>query len=207
MHFQDTDYHPVSATSVWSFLLAFISPLGFVSASWVIVAVASLILGVAGLRTVRRYELRGRNFAVIAMCLSVPTCLLAPCWHYSRYHSESLPGYTRLLLETKSPEKLDRFDGQPVCFKGYAIFTGRDLLQKSVVLSPNGDRRKIDTAITVEFDQGWNYQSGAIAASGTLKVNRDEKEPRKRYTLNAIKIVPVTNYYQLTYWSRVSEGC
>jgi hypothetical protein len=96
---------------------------------------------------------------------------------------------------------LDRYDQKKVCIKGYALyFDGQfdgNAIAAEFLLSPDGDRRNPDMAITINVADGWRYGSDAIAVSGILHVHPDADKPADRYTLSAAKIIRSKTHYDL----------
>ena len=200
-------YKPISRLAVGSLVTAFIGTMAFVFAPLVAAAAFAIPMGVLAFRAARKYELGGRNLALVATAIATLCVLLAPVWHRYLYASETLPGYARVPLDLEDTSTLDSLDGKRLCVKGYSFYFGGDPEVRSFLLSPDGNNCKKDAAITVLVPSSWHQEYDPIAVSGVLRVDTSVADPRKRYTLSAVKVSTATTSDKLSPRSTQGWGC
>ncbi len=124
-------YRALSKAAVMSLVLAFLSLLGLVFPTLLVLPIVGVILGFIALKNLRRYpnELTGRVPAVIGTfgCLVLLTGGAA--WHTHTYLTEVPDGYTRISYSqlqskgmypgTNTPILPEELDGKRVFIKGY----------------------------------------------------------------------------------------
>ncbi len=159
--------------------------------------ITALFTALTALQATRKYQLIGGKLAKLAAAVAVGSILTSPAWHFHLYRSETLAGHIRTKLVTSKTTNLDSYDGKSICLKGYSLYFGGDAKPDTFLLSPDGNFRKPETAITVEIPQSWQQQRDPIAVSGVLRVDRNATDPSRRYTLSAVKITNARNSHFL----------
>jgi hypothetical protein len=178
----DNDYSPLSRPAIASGILGGLAVLGLAAPVFVLFALAGIACGVPGLAAVRKYELRGRAWAVAGTSLSILFAVVTPAWHVTRYRMEAVTGHERVdfgsMLQAGA-NGLAPLSGRKVCLKGYALWSKDDQAEvKSFLLSPDGNRNRPESSVLVELPAGemWPWEYEALAVSGTLYPNPDANE-------------------------------
>ncbi|WP_417391306.1 DUF4190 domain-containing protein [Gimesia sp.] len=188
---EQINYTPISMCAVTSAGLGVLCILGFVFPWLALLAIPSIILGFVALKLIRRYEISGRKLARRGIQLSLVLGIIAPVWHLTWYeiyfHSEALAGYKRvnfgaIVNDRKNAEsRMESLLGQNICFKGYAIFSGKGFNKHRFDLYYNlpgggfGFQPSPNELVSVQLPQGktWEWTHKPIAVSGTLVRNPD----------------------------------
>ncbi len=189
-------YKPLSSLAVASFVAALFGGFSFWLAPLVIIAGLALIAALQAIQSIRRYELAGASLASIAITMSASCAVFAPTWHWYRFTSESLPGYTRVSFGAVPINGLDVHDGKPICLKGYSVSYGGESTGR-FLLSPDGDFEKPEATISIMYPSGWQRHRDAMAVSGVLHVDPAAEEQHERYTLSAVSIERASSSFQL----------
>jgi len=177
-------YSPISLLAVVSAGLGAFSILGMLFPWLALFTVPGIILDFVALKSIRRYELSGRNLAKVGICLSLIFGILAPVWYEIQFRSETLPGYQRinfaaLMQDSKhSRQKLTALVGEHVCLKGYAL-PRRELQLNEFQMgyerpgSSFGWEPDPEKTLMVQLPDGksWKWHYEPIAVSGTLVRN------------------------------------
>jgi RNase P/RNase MRP subunit p29 len=202
----DREYKPVSTLAVVAAVLAAAGAMAFVFVPFLAATGVSLLVAVAAWRGIARHELAGRSVLAVGIVAATLTITLAPAWHAYRHHlelveyrAEALPGHRRLdfsKLMHDEEHRLDRFDQERVCLKGYVLSaSSRQLVLAPSTSSGFGAYKDDGRAITVEIPDGraitldipdiseWVYHP--VAVSGRLVVDRDSDKSTARYRLVA----------------------
>lgn len=198
-------HKPICLIAVASIFAALLSTSAFVFAPLIVVAIFTIPMSLLAVRTIRKYELSGRNLSMVAMAVATLSAAGSPAWHGYLSVSETLPGYARVRFDPEDTGALDSLDGKKVCVKGYSLYFGGDPEVRSFLLSPDGNYRKETAAITVVLSGSWRHEYDPIAVSGILRVDPSSTVPRKRYTLSAVKVSTAKTSDKLA--ARSSEGC
>ncbi|KAA0135278.1 DUF4190 domain-containing protein [Gimesia chilikensis] len=205
----DLNYTPVAPQAVLSLMLGVFCTLGLFIPWLALLAIPGLVLGLRALKSIRRYELSGHQLARRGIQLSLLFGVLAPVWHLTwyeiRFHSEALPGYTRIDFaavtknRTHSEKMWESLLGQPICLKGFAEPRRGGLLQSFRMTSQrqpfsfgsqSDPREMIMVQLPEETRWEWCYEP--IAVSGTLVRNPDaEDDPdAPRFLLKQSTVLP-----------------
>jgi hypothetical protein len=202
----EPEYKSLSLLAVAAFIAAAIGSASFLHAPLIVVAAAALLVAMIALRTTRKYQMSGHRLALLATAIAVASIVLSPLWHDYLYRSETLLGHVRIELDTTlKANGLDRYNGKRVCLKGYSLYYGGDTETNMFPLSPDGNFRKPETAVTVVLPKSWKFQIDPIAVSGILRVDPAAPESVQRYTLEAVKISNAKTSYLLA--PRMPGGC
>jgi hypothetical protein len=204
----DIDFKPLSISSVVALVISLVAVVSFFTLPMLGCAIASMVIAVSSIRSIRRYHLSGAKLAVASICISGSTLILAPDWHAYLFNSESLPGYLRVnfaAAEIGQSTALDEYANKAICLKGYVRPSSR-VVMRTLHLSPNGDNTNPENGITVTLPFDWEFQRDPMAISGVLTVNPQAKDPTQRYVLSAKAIHRSSTSYGLVPRVR-GRGC
>lgn len=201
-------YRPLSVQSVVAFFTSVVSVAAFLFSPIIVFAIASIIIAVASIWSISRYDLSGIKIAVAGIYIAGSTLICAPAWHYYLFTSESLPDHIRVDFagaKIGQSTALDAYANKAICIKGYVLPPSRVASMRTIHLSPDGDMTKPDCTITVRLPSEWEYQYAPISVSGVLTVIQDAKDPVQRYVLVAKAIHHVNTSHGIV--RRVEHGC
>ncbi|MDF1744055.1 MAG: DUF4190 domain-containing protein [Gimesia sp.] len=183
----DFKYSPISLMAVASALLGMMSILGLIFPLVALFAVPGVLLGIAAILAIRRYELNGLRLAKAGLTLSLIFGIVSPVWAVTWFEicfrSEALPGYKRVNFREIMQDRkhsASRLVGQNVCFKGYELYSSREKrnsFRMSCQRPPSGFGGKADLEdiALVKLLEGkfWKWRNELIAVSGRLVRNPD----------------------------------
>jgi hypothetical protein len=184
----------MSSLAVVSAISGASASLGLLIPEIAAISLIGVAAGAAALRSIRKYELRGRRLALFGIVISVSFLSATPIWHAASFNSESSSGFTRLdfaSLTKDNQSGFRSFVGQTICLKGYAYPAVSAV--NVFVFTPDGATGLRDNMILIQLPAGETrrWQPEALAASGTLAVNPaaadDPLQPRYILTNSAIR--------------------
>ena len=213
--YDSTDYKSLTAESVGSFILGFLSALTFVSMLFIIFPLMGLFLGMSAIRKILRAakELEGLGIASAGVALSVSFAVAATAYHTYKAQYEVPAGYLRitfadLLADQRTgqfPEHIVRltphqdshgniFQGRPVFIEGYMFPTRQMTELKSFMLVPHIEQGQFGSltrnptqmvAVTLSGDRRISYRSATVKVGGILTINHDAEPGMPPYALLA----------------------
>lgn len=161
--------------------------------------------GWIGLRSIRRYELAGRRFAVGGIVCSFVIPLLAACWHVGWFWSEAPAGHARLdfaemmrSADSSDSPPLQRHVGRAVCLKGHIPVTEFMHRSERFAFSPDGDEHKPETCVIVEASAPViEWPAVPLAISGILEPTGATDAGTPRFRLTNVTIRQASTPFQL----------
>ena len=211
---ENTDYRSLTAESVGSLILGFLSVLTFVSMLFVIFPIMGIVLGVTAIRKILRatQELEGMGIASAGVALSAVLALAGTAYQIYVMQYEIPTGYvmidfSMLVADPKTgriPENISaltpHLDEQgneiytPVFIEGY-MFPTRQLTEiKNFMLVPSVEQNKFGPStrnptemvdVTLLGDLRVSYRSSSVKVGGMLYLNPDPKLGETPYLLKA----------------------
>ena len=211
---ENLDYRSLTAESVGSLILGFLSILTFVSMLFVVFPIMGIVLGLTAIRKILRatQELEGMGIATAGVGLSAILAVAGMTYQIYMLQYEIPVGYevidfTMLTADSKTgrvPEQILmlalHLDGQgneyytPVFVEGYMFPTRQITEIKSFMLVPSVEQNKFGPStrnptemIDVSFlgDLRVSYRSSPVKVGGMLIVNPNPKPGETPYSLKA----------------------
>ena len=210
----NTDYRSLTAESVGSLILGFLSILTFISMLFVIFPVMGIVLGVTAIRKILRatQELEGLAIASAGVGLSALLAIAGTTYQFYIAQYEVPAGYVEIDFSMladdpktgRIPEQIaaltPRMDEQgntsytPVFIEGYMFPTKQMTDIKSFMLVPSVEQNKFGSPtrnptemvdVSLLGDLRVSYRSTPVKVGGMLHINSDPKLGETPYLLNA----------------------
>jgi len=186
-------YRSLSKAAVLSLITAVLSLTAFIFPALLVASVLAVMLGFAGLASLRKYpkELTGRAAAVAGIVVGAITLVGGTAWHSYIYVTEVPEGYTRISFDDLQPRHDEsvpagvpalpmELDGKRVFVKGYIHPSVSDTGEiRKFILVPDmgtccfGGQPKLTNMIEVNVrgDHGLHYALRKRSLAGTLHVS------------------------------------
>ena len=211
---ENTDYRSLTAESVGSLILGFLSVLTFVSMLFVVFPIMGIVLGITAIRKILRatQELEGLGVASAGVGLSALLAIAGMVYQVYMTQYEVPFGYMEisfsdLLADSKTgriPENILRLSPyvdeqgnlheQRVFIEGYMYPTRQMTEIRSFMLVPSVEQGAFGPItrnstqmvdVTLSGDLRASYRSNPVKVGGTLTVNRDPAPGATPYSLKA----------------------
>lgn len=211
---ENTDYRSLTAESVGSLILGFLSLLTFVSMLFVIFPIMGIILGVTAIRKILRatQELGGMGIATSGVALSATLAVAGITYQMYKTQYEVPAGYMEinfamLTADPKTgriPEQImeltPRLDADgmeyytPVFIEGYMYPTRQMTEIRSFMLVPSVQQGQFGSVtrnptemvdISLQGDLRVSYRSTPVKIGGVLNVNPNPKPGETPYLIKA----------------------
>jgi len=212
---ENTDYKSLTAESVGSLILGFLSALTFVSMLFVVFPIMGIVLGITAIRKILRatQELEGLGVASAGVALSVFMALAGMAYQIYMTQYEVPAGYVEinfddLTADSKTgriPDSILRLAphrdqhgnehyGTPVFIEGYMFPTRKTTELRSFMLVPSieqgpfGPLTRNPTQmieVTLSGDLRVSYRSSPVKVGGILVVNLNPAPGATPYSLKA----------------------
>ena len=212
---ENTDYRSLTAESVGSLILGFLSLLTFVSMLFVIFPIMGIVLGVTAIRKILRatQELEGLGIASAGVAMSAFLMIASTMYQFYMTQYEIPAGYTQLdftdlvadhrtgripdhilRLTPHLDEQGNEYPGTPVFIEGYMFPTRQKtelrnfMLVPSIEQGPFGSLTRDPTQmidVTLFGDLRVSYRSTLVKVGGILTVNPDRASGETPYSLQA----------------------
>jgi len=212
---ENIDYRSLTAESVGSLILGFLSALTFVSMLFVIFPVMGIVLGVTAIRKILRatQELEGLGIASIGVGLSALLAIAGAAYQVYMTQYETPAGYevitfADLTADSKTgwiPERIFELtphrdtqgniqEGKPVFIEGYMYPTRQRTEIKSFMLVPSVEQGQFGSVtrdptqmvdVSLSGDLRASYRSSPVKVGGILIVNPDPDVGTTPYSLKA----------------------
>ena len=211
----NADYRSLTAESVGSLILGFLSALTFVSMLFMIFPIMGIVLGGTAIRKILRAtkELEGLGIASAGVALSALMAIAGATYqvymtqyeipggsmvlHFSDlvvdYRTGRIPDHI-LRLTPHLDEQGNEHPGTPVFIEGYMFPTRQMTELKNFMLVPTVERGPFGTVtpdpsqmidVTLIGDHRVSYRSTLVKVGGTLIVNPDRAAGETPYSLRA----------------------
>jgi len=212
---ENTDYKSLTAESVGSLILGFLSALTFVSILFVIFPIMGIVLGITAIRKILRAtrELEGLGVASVGVGLSVLLAIAGTTYQVYTAQYEVPAGYVEInfsdltansktghipdsilrLAPHRDPQGNEHY-GTPVFIEGYMFPTRKTTELRSFMLVPSigqgqfGSLTRDPTQmieITLSGDLRVSYRSSPVKVGGILVVNPNPAPGATPYSLKA----------------------
>jgi hypothetical protein len=212
---ENPDYRSLTAESVGSLVLGFLSILTFVSAIFVIFPIMGIVLGVIAIRKILRasQELGGLGISSAGVALSFVLAIAGVSYQlYADYYGTPL-GYTVitfadlatdpktgripdsvLVLTPHIDEQGNENFGQPIFIEGYMFPTRQMTEITSFMLVPSVEQNKFGAAtrnptemidVSLRGDLKVPYRTSPVRVGGTLIVNQNPAPGETPYRIEA----------------------
>ncbi|MDR0520403.1 MAG: DUF4190 domain-containing protein [Planctomycetaceae bacterium] len=212
---ENVDFRTLTAESVGSLVLGFLSLLTFISILFVVFPVMGIVLGITAIRKILRAEkeLAGMGVASAGVFLSVLFMIAGLCYLSYIWQYEIPPGYqyldfSMLVAESATgriPESVlnltphrdaqgNEIAGTPVFIEGYMFPTRQMTDIKRFMLVPSLAQNKFGAVtrnptemieVSLWGDAGVSYQTKPVKVGGILYVNPNPKAGDTPYRLEA----------------------
>ena len=212
---ENTDYRSLTAESVGSLILGFLSVLTFVSMLFVIFPIMGIVLGVTALRKILRAtkELEGLGIASAGVALSAVLAVAGTTYqvYMTQYevpggyrvldfsdlvvdHKTGRIPYDILRLSPHLDEDGNENSGTPVFIEGYMFPTRQTTELRSFMLVPSIGQGQFGALtrepsqmidVTLLGDRRVSYRSTPVMVGGILIVNPDRASGETPYSLRA----------------------
>ena len=211
---ENTDYRSLTAESVGSLILGFLSALTFVSTLFVIFPIMGIVLGITAIRKILRatQELEGLGIASVGVVLSALMAIAGMTYQVYMMQYEVPLGYVEitfsdLLADPKTgriPEQIlalaPHLDEQGnlletrVFIEGYMYHTRQMTDNRSFMLVPSVEQDAFGALtrnptqmleVTLSGDRRVSYRSSPVKVGGTLIVNPNHAAGATPYSLKA----------------------
>ena len=212
---ENTDYRSLTAESVGSLILGFLSALTFVSMLFVIFPILGIVLGVSAIRKILRatQELEGLGIASVGVGLSVILAIAGVTYHVYMTQYEVPAGYVVIAFSdlTADPktgrisEHILRLaphrdqqgniqEGTPVFIEGYMYPTRQRTEIKSFMFVPSVEQGQFGSVtrdptqmidVSLAGDLRVSYRSSPVKVGGILMVNPNPTLGTTPYSLKA----------------------
>jgi len=211
----NTDYKSLTAESVGSLILGFLSVLTFVSMLFVIFPIMGIVLGVTAIRKILRAtkEHEGLGIASAGVGLSAFMMIAGATYQFYMQRFEIPAGYVEIKFEHlvadhrtgRIPDDILRLaphrdehgnvhPGTPVFIRGYMFPTRQTTELRSFMLVPSIGQGQFGALtrdpsqminVTLLHDRRVSYRSTPVMVGGTLIVNPDRAVGETPYSLRA----------------------
>jgi len=212
---ENTDYKSLTAESVGSLILGFLSALTFVSMLFVVFPIMGIVLGIAAIRKILRatQELEGLEIASAGAALSATLAIAGTVYQMYMAQYEVPSGYvvinfSDLIADSKTgriPEQIlqlaphrdeqgNEHYGTPVFIEGY-IYPGNKFTEiRSFTLVPAIEQGQFGSLtrdptqmveVTLSGDLRASYRSSPVKVGGILMVNSNPAPGTTPYSLKA----------------------
>ena len=212
---ENTDYRSLTAESVGSLILGFLSVLTFFSMLFVIFPIMGIVLGVTAIRKILRAteELEGLGIASAGVGLCTLMAIAGVVYQMYLMQYEIPGGYvvidfTDLIADHRTgriPDDILRLTphrdeqgnehfGTPVFIEGYMYPTRQTTELKNFMLVPSVGQGQFGALtrdpsqmidVTLEGDRRVSYRSTTVKVGGILSVNLDRASGETPYSLRA----------------------
>jgi hypothetical protein len=212
---ETTDYRSLTAESVGSLILGFLSLLTFVSMLFIIFPIIGIVLGITAIRKILRAttELEGLGMASAGVALSALMAVAGCAYQMYMMQYEIPGGYvvlhfsdlmtdhrtgripdTILFLSPHLDEQGNPHPGTPVFIEGYMLPARQMTEIRNFMLVPVVERGAFGPVlpdssqmidVTFEGDYRVDYRSGLVKVGGILSVNPDRASGETPYSLRA----------------------
>ena len=212
---ENADYRSLTAESVGSLILGFLSALTFVSMLFVIFPIMGIVLGVAAIRKILRATKELEGLGIASAGVAISTVLAIAGTTYQVYVTQyEVPGgyvvlnFSDLVVDHKTgripndilrltphlDEQGNENPGLPVFIEGYMFPTRQTTELRSFMLVPSIGQGQFGALtrdpsqmvdVTLLGDQRVSYRSTLVKVGGTLIVNPDRASGETPYSLRA----------------------
>jgi len=212
---ENIDYRSLTAESVGSLILGFLSALTFVSMLFVIFPIMGIALGITAIRKILRatQEHEGLGIASVGVGLSATLAIAGTVYQIYMTQYEIPAGYvpiefTELTADPKTgmiPDEILRlsphrdgqgneYPGMPIFIEGYMYPTRQMTEIKSFMLVPSVEQNQFGSLtrnptqmveVTLLGDLRVSYRSSPVKVGGTLIVNPSPPPGETPYNLRA----------------------
>ncbi len=189
---EEFDYRPISPLAPVALFLGICSAASFLGVSILPIAAISLIVGLIGLRQIRRSdgELGGRGLAATGTTLSALFLVLGSGYHAWSYATELPEGYERVSFSWLAKQsqifengklrfapEVEALDGKKIYIKGYMYPTRQQTGIKEFVLVKDtgqccfGGQPKLTDMVVVQFKDGMTVnhrEQQLVGVAGTF---------------------------------------
>jgi hypothetical protein len=130
---------PYSRLAIVSCTLSVAALATFVALPLILLTPLSIALAIISRNHIRSRRIVGGRLAFASATLSASILFASPIWFACLYNSEAPPNHARVAFASIVDEggrAFDKYEGQQICIKGYAIPTNPHFPQTTVYMSP-----------------------------------------------------------------------